>query len=78
MTSMRAGTWQALHPYRLDPVLLTFDHQRAAQKIKLGGEFSPAQNVADHQDTPFLEFFQVNRDTGHPKGIIALDLGGFP
>ena len=24
----------------------------------------------------FLEFFQIDRDTGGPKGIVAIDLGG--
>ena len=52
----------------LDPVLLTFDQQRATQKAKYGGELFPA--------TGFLEFFQIDKERGTPKGIIALDLGG--
>ena len=24
----------------------------------------------------FLDFFQIDRETGQPKGIVALDLGG--
>jgi hypothetical protein len=52
----------------LDPVLLIFDHQRATQKAKYGGELLPASG--------FLEFFQIDKEKGTRKGIIALDLGG--
>ena len=60
----------------LDPVLLTFDADRAAQKAKFGGELFPASVSAGPGGSIFLEFFQVDKDTGQPKGIIALDLGG--
>lgn len=60
----------------LDPVLLTFDAGRAAQKAKFGGELFPASAPANPGGSIFLEFFQVDKDTGRRKGIIALDLGG--
>jgi hypothetical protein len=28
--------------------------------------------------TTFLDYFQHDRDTGQPKGIIAIDLGALP
>ena len=60
----------------LDPVLLDFEGSRAAQKAKFGGELFPAFAVADLQGSIFLDFFQMDKDTGSQKGIIALDLGG--
>jgi hypothetical protein len=59
----------------LDPILLTFDHGRLAQKVKYGGELFPASTVADHGSmSTFIEFFQIHKETGAPKGIIAMDL----
>ena len=65
-----------VHPVALDPVLLTFDPGRAAQKAKYMGELFPASVVADSGGLSFLEFFQTVKETGNPKGIVALDLGG--
>lgn len=62
----------------LDPVLQTFDPGRATQKAKYKGELFPADVPADLFGTPFLDFFQKDKRTGQPKGIIALDLGGMP
>ncbi len=60
---------------RLDPVLLTFDAGRAAQKAKYGGEFFPASAVAGLGEGIFLSFFQTDKGTGARKGIVALNLG---
>ncbi len=62
-------------PTVLDPVLLTFDPGRAMQKAKYMGELFPASVVADADGLSFFEFFQSDKDTGNPKGIIAIDLG---
>ena len=62
-------------PTVLDPVLLTFDPGRATQKAKYMGELFPASVVADADGLSFFEFFQSDKDTGNPKGIIAIDLG---
>jgi hypothetical protein len=62
---------------RPHPVLLTFDHGRAAQKARFGGEFFIAESGADPHGTRFLEFFQHTRE-GTPKGIVALTLGVMP
>ena len=63
-------------PTSLDPVLLTFDVGRATQKAKYLGELFPASIIADAEGLAFLEFFQTDKETGRPKGIIAIDLGG--
>ena len=60
----------------LDPALLTFDPGRATQKSKYLGEFFPASDFANANGIPFVEFFQFDRDTEAPKGIVAIDLGG--
>ena len=62
-------------PTILDPVLLTFDPGRVTQKAKYLGELFPASAIADGDGFSFLEFFQTDKDTGRPKGIIAIDLG---
>jgi hypothetical protein len=62
----------------LDPVLMTFAQRRAAQKQKYGGELFPADWAADAHGTSFLLFFQRDRATRRPKGIIAIDLGELP
>jgi Family of unknown function (DUF6932) len=58
-----------------DPVLLTFANRRAAQKAKYFGELFPADLVEGGSGLTFLNFFQRDKDTGRPKGILALDLG---
>ena len=74
------GCWEVdgVDLARLDPVLLTFARRRAAQKRKYGGELFPADWAADAHGTSFLRFFQRDRGSGRPKGIIAIDLGGLP
>jgi hypothetical protein len=58
----------------LDAELLDFSDRRAAQKARYGGELFPAQATAEPAGTAFLDYFQRDRDTGEPKGIIAIDL----
>jgi hypothetical protein len=57
-----------------EPVLLDFSNRRAAQKVKFGGELFPAQAQANPTGALFLDFFQRDKNTGDPKGIIAIDL----
>mgnify|MGYP001582752264 FL=1 len=66
-----------VHPELLDPVLLTFDSGRATQKAKYYGELFPAQMSEGVSGLTYLEFFQLNRETGDPKGIVAVDLRRF-
>lgn len=63
---------------RLDRELLDFRNRRAAQKARYGGELFPAEFAAEPAGTTFLDYFQRDRNTGQPKGIIAIDLGAFP
>jgi uncharacterized protein DUF6932 len=73
------GCWepQGVDPNVLDPVLLDFSNKRAAQKAKYGGELFPA-TAAAIPGARFLDFFQQDKATGDPKGIVAIDLGGLP
>jgi hypothetical protein len=61
----------------LDPELLNFSDERAAQKARYGGELYPADWPADADGTTYLDFFQRDR-LKQPKGIIAIDLTGLP
>jgi hypothetical protein len=63
---------------RLDPVLLDFSDRRAAQKRKYRGELFPSSSLADPAGNTFLDFFQIDRRTGEPKGIVAIDLKKVP
>lgn len=58
----------------LDPVLKDLSNKRAAQKAKYGGELFPASAGATAAGRTFLDFFQIDKTTGAPKGIIAIDL----
>ena len=64
-----------MDPTILDPVLLTFDPGRVTQKAKYLGELFPAFAIASGDGFSFLEFFQTDKGTGRPKGIIAIGLG---
>lgn len=60
-------------PLLLDPVLLIFNNRRAAQKAKYYGELFISTNQGRAGKT-FLEFFQQDKNTGEPKGIVAINL----
>jgi hypothetical protein len=47
-----------------------------AQKRRFLGEFFPAQLPEGATGRAFVEFFQVNKLTGEPKGILAIRLRG--
>src|SRR5262249_53967663 len=53
----------------LDPVLLDFSNKRAAQQLKYRGEMFISTTNADGLRT-FLDFFQVEKLSGVPKGIV--------
>jgi hypothetical protein len=57
----------------LDPALLEFGEGRRTQKQRFGGELFPSIARAEPGGTRFLEFFQRDRETGAPKGIVELD-----
>lgn len=58
----------------LDPVLLDFNYERGAQKLKCVGEFFPAHYPARPDGMPYRDFFQMDR-TGVPKGTVEIDPG---
>jgi hypothetical protein len=60
---------------RLDPVFWDFSRGRAAQKQRFLGELFPAQLPEGATGRAFVDFFQVNRMNGEPKGILAIRLG---
>jgi hypothetical protein len=59
----------------LDPVFFVFANGRAEQKKKFMGEFFPAELPEGATGKAFVEFFQINKVTGTPKGIVALRIG---
>jgi hypothetical protein len=63
---------------QLAPALLDWTQRRAAQKARFAGELFIAEAAADPWGTLYLEFFQLDRDTGQQKGIVALNLGDLP
>ena len=58
-----------------DPVFWDFSRGRAAQKRRFLGEFFPAQLPEGASGRAFVDFFQVNKMSGEPKGILAIRLG---
>jgi hypothetical protein len=65
---------KGVDPALLDPVLLMFDNHRAAQKAKYRGEMFPAELPEGASGLRFLDFFQVDKNTGKRKGIIGMRL----
>jgi hypothetical protein len=63
---------------RVPPSLIAYDAFRRGMKERYGGEIFTADTPADIYGTPFLEFFQMDRLTDEPKGIVANDLGSEP
>jgi hypothetical protein len=64
----------------LDPVFLDFRNGRASQRAKYLGEFFPAHAPAN-LSVPlaiYLNFFQIDKATGDPKGIVGLKLKAQP
>jgi hypothetical protein len=66
-----------VQPARLDPVLLDFSPTgRRAMKAKYRGDLFPAEIPEGTSGRAFLDFFQTDKRTGEPKGIVSMDLGG--
>lgn len=64
--------WELL--YKIDPTILQFENLRQAQKVKYRGEFFPFSAIAAPPQTTFYEFFQIDKHTGSPKGMVGLKL----
>lgn len=58
----------------LDPVFLDFANARARQKQRFLGEFFPADLPEAASGRTFLDFFQIDKETGEAKGIVLIDL----
>ena len=65
---------RGVDPAAVDPVFFDFDNGREAQKRRFMCEFFPAQVPEGASGKTFLEFFQTDKDTGNPKGIVAIDV----
>jgi hypothetical protein len=66
---------QGVDDHKLDPIFWDFSRGRAAQKQRFLGEFFPAQLPEGATGRAFVDFFQVSKLTGEPKGIVAIRLG---
>jgi hypothetical protein len=62
----------------LDPILLCFENQRLLQKIVFFGELFPSHWPANGAGERFVEFFQIDKNTGFQKGIVLLELKDLP
>jgi hypothetical protein len=65
-------------PARLDPVLLKFDDGRRAMNTKYLGDLFPAEIPEGGSGKLFIDFFQIDKDTGAAKGIVLIDLRRLP
>jgi hypothetical protein len=69
---------ERVSPEKLDPSLLDFSPEgRVVMKGKYLGDLFPAEIPEGASGKAFLDFFQIDKETGDPKGIVALDIGGF-
>jgi hypothetical protein len=59
---------------RREPCFGDFANGRAAQKARFGGEFFPAELPELDSGRIFLDFFQMDKETGVAKGIVAIEL----
>jgi hypothetical protein len=65
---------------RTEPVFLDLTYPRTGMKTRFLGELFPAWFIAAMSSsgpTLFRDFFQQDR-SGDPKGIVTIDLGGWP
>ena len=63
---------------RLAPELFNFTSRRAGQKARYGGELFPAEISRRAGSCRLSRFFQRDRHSGQPKGIVTIDLGDLP
>jgi hypothetical protein len=65
-------------PEKLNQALLDFSSKgRVLMKEKYKGDLFPAEIPEGTSGKLFLDFFQTDKITGEPKGIISLNIGGF-
>ena len=61
---------------RMNKVFADFSNQRALQKAFFRGEFFPCRFLVADTDPKrtFLDFFQVDKESGEKKGVVLLKL----
>jgi len=59
-------------PTGLDPLFLNLMHGTDLQKQKYGGEYFPSSWVEARSGKRFVDFFQTEKFTGQPKGILRI------
>ena len=65
-------------PEKLNPLLLDFSPDgRTKMKDHYKGDLFPAEVPEGVSGKTFLDFFQKDKNTGEPKGIVSLEIGGF-
>ncbi len=65
-------------PEKLNPVFLNFSPPgRTKMKDQYKGDLFPAEIPEGVCGKAFLDFFQTDKNTGEPKGIVSLEIGGF-
>jgi hypothetical protein len=69
---------EGVDPDALDPVFLDFSQSRGRQKARFLCEFFPGDLPEGLTGRTFLEFFQVDKTTGLPKGIVTVNLRSWP
>lgn len=60
----------------LHPTLLQTRWPRAAQRRRYGGDLLIADSPSEPFGPAFVEFFQRDTESGDPKGIVRIRLGG--
>lgn len=59
---------------KIDPILLDVNKHRKEMKEKYMGDIFPAEIPEGKTGKTFRDFFQVDKNTGKQKGIIAINL----
>lgn len=62
---------------RLDPAILNVTPPRLAQRVKYGGDILPNPS-GPNIGYSFVDFFQLDKVTGDPKGILLVHLNTLP
>ncbi|MEI6524190.1 MAG: hypothetical protein WCO37_11920 [Bacteroidota bacterium] len=61
-----------VNPLLLDPVFFDLANGRENQKLKYYGEYFPAMLIEGMSGKPFVDFFQIDKESGNKKGIILV------
>ena len=59
---------------KIDPILLDINKYRKEMKKKYMGDIFPAEIPEGSSGKLFRDFFQIDKNTGEDKGIIAINL----